>query len=344
MSLLCPRCAEPAETADQFCEGCGSDLGVCRSGTVAATAAGTQRPCHGCGQRFAARDGLGAEYCPYCGLHRRDGTDRVEIDLGALAGVSDRGHVHARNEDAMALGQRMAGRPLALAAVVCDGVSTVNSPELASRAATEAALDVLLDAGSAPEQTAEDRARAAVAAADRAVTTLPAPGRGGAPCCTLVSALVSWPEPGGPEITVAWVGDSRAYWLAGTKAVEPARLLTRDHSWAAEMVTAGMLDAATAMADARAHAITQWVGADSAGEPGVLTLRPAGSGVVMLCSDGLWNYLPGSEELAAVALPMIEHGTGALQAAAALTAIALERGGHDNITVVVIPITVRSPS
>ena len=344
MSLLCLHCAEPVETADQFCEGCGTDLRVRRSGTVAAAAAGTERPCHGCGQPFAARGGLGAEYCPCCGLHRRDGTDHVEIDFGALAGVSDRGHVHVRNEDAMALGQRRVGRPPALAAVVCDGVSSVDSPELASRAATEAALDILLGAQRAPERTAEDRARDAVAAAAHAVATLPTLGGGDAPCCTLVSALVDSPEPGCPEITVAWVGDSRAYWLAGTGAVEPARLLTSDHSWAAEMVAAGVLDAATAMADARAHAITQWVGADGAAEPGVLTLRPAGSGVVVLCSDGLWNYLPGTDELAAVALPVIPHGTGALEAAAALTAVALERGGRDNITVVVIPITVRSPS
>ena len=343
MSQFCPRCAEPAATADQFCEGCGAALRVNRSGTVAAAAAGTQRPCHGCGQPFATQGRRDGEYCPCCGLHRRDGTDHIEIDLGALAGVSDRGHVHVRNEDAMALGQRVAGEPATLAAVVCDGVSTVHTPELASRAAAEIALDVLLEADNAPEHTAEDRAHAAVAAADHAVARLPAPVRQGAPCCTLVSALVNWPEPGRPEITVAWVGDSRAYWLAGTES-EPARLLTRDHSWAAEMVTAGVLDTATAMADARAHAITQWVGAGSAGEPGVLTLRPAGSGALMLCSDGLWNYLPGSAELAAVALPMIEHGTGALKAAAALTAVALERGGRDNITVVVIPITVRSPS
>lgn len=110
------------------------------------------------------------------------------------------------------------------------------------------------------------------------------------------------------------------------------------------MVAAGVLDVATAMADVRAHAITRWLGADGEPEPGVVTLRPAGSGVLLLCSDGLWNYLPDAEGLAAVALPAIERGTGSLDAAAALTAVALEGGGRDNITAVVIPITVRSPS
>jgi serine/threonine protein phosphatase PrpC len=306
----CPHCAEPTGTTDQFCESCGADLRV-----------------------------------------RRDRTDRVEIDLGALAGVSDRGRVHVRNEDAMALGhgtalgQRTPGRSATrLAAVVCDGVSTVHSPELASRAAAESALDVLLSAGSVPDLPAEHLTRDAVAAAARAVAALSAPGTRDAPSCTLVSALVDRSDPDLPEITVAWVGDSRAYWLAGAGAAEPARLLTADHSWAAEMVAAGMLDVATAMADVRAHAITHWLGADGEPEPGVVTLRPAGPGVLLLCSDGLWNYLPDAEGLAAVAVPAVERRTGALDAAAALTAVALEGGGRDNITAVVIPITARSPS
>ena len=355
MGQPCPHCAEPIGTTDQFCEGCGSDLRVRRHGTVAAAGAGADRPCRGCGRTSGAPAGSGAQYCPSCGLRRRDGTDHVEIDLGVLAGVSDRGHVHVRNEDAMALGHRTLGHLKAaecpagqaaagLAAVVCDGVSTVHSPELASRAAAEAALDVLLGAGSAADRTAERRTRDAVVAAAQAVAALPAPSPRDAPSCTFVSALVGRSELGLPEITVAWVGDSRAYWLAGAGAAEPARLLTADHSWAADMVAAGVLDLAAAMADARAHAITRWLGADGESEPGVVTLRPAGSGVLLLCSDGLWNYLPDAEGLAAVALQPIEQGAGSLNAATALTAVALAGGGHDNITVVVIPITVRSPS
>lgn len=308
MSEPCPHCAEPIAAIDRFCEGCGIDLRPRRS--------------------------------------QRDGTDRVEIDLGALAGVSDRGRVHARNEDAMALGQMTSaqGPGAGLAAVVCDGVSTAKCPELASRAAAETALDVLLGDGSAADRSAERRTREAVGAAARAVAALAESAARDAPSCTFVSALVDRSDPDRPEIIVSWVGDSRAYWLAGSGAAEPARLLTADHSWAAEMVAVGLLDAATAMADVRAHAITRWLGADSAPEPGVVTLRPAGSGVLLLCSDGLWNYLPDAGELAAVALPAMERGTGPLEAATALTTVALDKGGRDNITAVLISVTVRSPS
>jgi serine/threonine protein phosphatase PrpC len=340
VSEPCPHCAEPIGTTDQFCEGCGADLRVRRSGTVAVTVA--DRPCHGCGLAAGTAVGPGTEYCPQCGLRRRDGTDRVEIDLGALAGVSDRGYGHARNEDAMALGHTAGPYAAGLAAVVCDGVSTTDSPELASRTAAEAALDVLLGAGRAGRPSGS-HSLDAVAAAARAVAVLPAPNARHAPCCTLVSALVDRSAPDLPEITVAWVGDSRAYWLAEAGAAEPARQLTADHSWAAEMVARGVLDAPTAMADVRAHTITHWLGADGEPEPGVVTLRPAGSGVLLLCSDGLWNYLPDAEGLAAITLRAIDKGTGSLDVAAALTAVALEAGGHDNITVIVIPITVRSP-
>ena len=103
------------------------------------------------------------------------------------------------------------------------------------------------------------------------------------------------------------------------------------------MVARGVLDAPTAMADARAHTITRWLGADGEPEPGVVTLRPAGSGVLLLCSDGLWNYLPDPADLAALTLPLVGRD-GPFAAASALTAVALDSGGHDNITAVVIPV------
>jgi PPM family protein phosphatase len=56
----------------------------------------------------------------------------------------------------------------------------------------------------------------------------------------------------------------------------------------------------------------------------------------VLCTDGLWNYLPDAADLAAVALPELADG-GAIAAADALTALALDAGGRDNVTVVVIP-------
>jgi serine/threonine protein phosphatase PrpC len=335
----CPECREPVEPEDRFCEACGTNLLLRRGSSVTAASSVRSGACTRCGE--PAPD-PGEEYCPGCGLRRRDGTERVELDLETLAGVSDRGRVHARNEDAVALGRLTRDGPTA--AVVCDGVSSVRRPELASRTAADAGLDALLVGGG---ESGEQRMRAAVAAAAGAVAALDVAGVGDAPSCTFVSALVDGMDCGRPEITVGWVGDSRAYWLAPPDAAEPARLLTRDHAWAAERVAAGELDEAAAGGHPLAHAITRWLGADADAEPEVVTLRPSAAGAVLLCSDGLWNYRPDAADLAALALPAL--ACGPLAAATALTALALEAGGRDNITVVVIPIslafsTERSPS
>ena len=87
--------------------------------------------------------------------------------------------------------------------------------------------------------------------------------------------------------------------------------------------------------------VTGWIGADAAGtEPHVATFTPPGPGVLLLCSDGLWNYRPGAAELAELACRGADrpaghrHGTGQF---------ALEAGGMDNITVVMAPFPPTAP-
>ncbi|MGH3673160.1 MAG: hypothetical protein ACRDSH_21460, partial [Pseudonocardiaceae bacterium] len=63
-------------------------------------------------------------------------------------------------------------------------------------------------------------------------------------------------------------------------------------------------------------------------------------GVVVVCTDGLWNYLDTVEELAA-ALPA-RAWKSPLDAARRLVEIALCCGGRDNITVAVLPVAGRS--
>lgn len=252
-----------------------------------------------------------------------EGGDRIETDLEVVAGVTDRGHVHERNEDAMAIGRLPDGT---VAAVVCDGVSTSVTPQKASRTAADTALDVLLTSTG----PASERVGNAIREAGSAVAALGRAGDLHAPSCTLVCALAH-----AGEITVGWVGDSRAYRLAPPGAAEPARLVSADHSWAAQMVAAGLLDEAAAMRDPRAHAITRWLGAGGTTEAEIATLRAADQGALMLCSDGLWNYLPDAAGLSAVALPRLAAG-GPIAAAEALTTLALDAGGHDNITVIVV--------
>lgn len=329
--MTCPSCGEPVGATDRFCEGCGTNLRVTRTptgGPVAAATAGS--PCVACGGENVGADG----FCEDCGRAQPAGRDRMEFDLGLVAGISDKGRRRARNEDSMAFGIVSGGTPTVVA-VVCDGVATSDRAENASQLAVDEATEVLLDAA-LEGKDAEGATRAAVARALEVVATLADPSvPGTAPSCTFVSAVVT-PD----EVTVGWVGDSRAYWLAAPGAGAPSRGLTIDDTVAAELVAEGMREE-DAMAMHQAHALSKWIGADAGEiEPRTLTVTPEGPGLVLLCSDGLWNYLPEPRALAdALPAPSSDkpHEVELIPAATELTRIALELGGHDNITTVLVP-------
>jgi PPM family protein phosphatase len=129
------------------------------------------------------------------------------------------------------------------------------------------------------------------------------------------------------RLFVAHVGDSRCYLLSGGELHQ----LTRDHTKVAELVRAGVLSAAEASRHPHRHVVTNVLGGP---EPGVrvemhkLDLEPGD--VVVLCSDGLTQMVPDAR-LAAI----LAEGQGPERACERLVAEANERGGEDNITVVV---------
>jgi serine/threonine protein phosphatase PrpC len=89
--------------------------------------------------------------------------------------------------------------------------------------------------------------------------------------------------------------------------------------------------------------VTRWIGADlGESAPHVATFEPPGPGVVLLCSDGLWNYQPEAAKLADLALPSAL--TDPLGAAARLVTFALDAGGTDNITAVLAPFPPARPA
>lgn len=320
--MTCPDCGAAVGADDRFCEGCGTSLLLSRTpagGPLGTSAAG---PCVACGGTTVGADG----FCEDCGRAQPAGRDRMECDLGLVAGISDKGARRARNEDSMAFGA-VSGATPTVVAVVCDGVATSDRADSASQAAVDEATDVLA-AAVLDGKDADEATRAAVARAVKVVAALADPAvPGTAPSCTFVSAVVT-----PTEVTVGWVGDSRAYWLAASGS----RALTIDDTVATELVAEGM-SPEQAMAVHQAHALSKWIGADAGDvEPRTLTVAPDGPGLVLLCSDGLWNYLPEAPALLA-ALPAPPTEVDLLPAASELTRVALELGGHDNITTVLVP-------
>ena len=318
-SGVCHGCGEPVEATDSFCESCGAELAPA---SVSDGAGGGPQVCESCSSSRISADG----FCESCGRRARSGRDHQEVDHGMVAGVTDRGLRHHRNEDAMALATADTATGPAVMAVVCDGVSTSARPDEASLAAVRAAARVLLTA----VRTGADplaASTAAVRAATEAVAGLAGPP-GDPPSATFVSAVVT-----GEAAIVCWLGDSRAYWLAAGHDSAAAQQLTRDDSVVEEMVAAGLLSETGALTSAQAHVVTRWIGADlSDPVPHVMRFEPSGPGALLLCSDGLWNYQPEAAKLAELALPGAL--TDPLGAARRLVSFALDAGGMDNVTVV----------
>ncbi|MFE0844969.1 protein phosphatase 2C domain-containing protein [Streptomyces rochei] len=299
-----------------------------------AAPAASEKVCVACRAGRVDDDG----YCENCGHAQPRERDHMEQESGPVAAVSDRGLRHHRNEDAFSVGCTALpdGAPASVA-IVCDGVSSATRPDDASLAASRAAGESLLAAlprGTHPQQAMHD----AILAASHAVNALAeepetareqAPHQN-APACTLVGAVVT-----AGLLVVGWVGDSRVYWVPADRSAPPARL-TEDDSWAAQMVAAGLMSEAEAYADERAHAITGWLGADAYElEPHTASFKPDRPGVVVVCTDGLWNYAESAEEMAE-AVPL-DAAARPLHSARVLVGHALDGGGHDNVTVALVP-------
>ncbi|MFC9944419.1 PP2C family serine/threonine-protein phosphatase [Streptomyces pratensis] len=323
------------ETASGDFELAAPDPRTVEHATAGASAAGAKL-CVACRSGRVDTDG----YCENCGHAQPRERDHMEQELGGVAAVSDRGLRHHRNEDSFAVSCTALpdGSP-AVVAIVCDGVSSASRPDEASAAAASAANESLLESlprGTHPQQAMHE----AILAASESVNAL-AQDAGqalehdqhrhqNAPACTLVGAIAA-----GGLLVVGWVGDSRVYWVPEDRSNPPARL-TEDDSWAAQMVAAGLMNEAEAYADERAHAITGWLGADAYElEPHTASFKPDRPGLVVVCTDGLWNYAESAAEMAAAVPP--EAYERPLHGAQVLVGHALDGGGHDNVTVALLP-------
>ena len=286
--------------------------------------------CPSCGASLHAGD----RFCERCGTRIEDEpaldapATRVELDLAIAAAVSDQGLVHHRNEDSFHL-EVAAGRNVAV--VVCDGISSASAGNVAARDAARAAGAILGQAVADPDRDASQAIIDAIQAAVDAVVQVEWTTRVKRvdPSCTLVSAVCR-----GSDITVGWVGDSRAYWFDQ----EESRQLTVDDSFAEEGIAKGLLTPEQAAKSPFLHSITNWVGPDAPERPPrTVSLRPQRPGRLVLCTDGLWNYAPSAAELARL-IGALPDGAAPAAVARALADTANERGGHDNITVAVIDI------
>jgi serine/threonine protein phosphatase PrpC len=260
----------------------------------------------------------------------------AEPPRGSVAELCDPGLWRPYNQDSTAIGhgRTLAGEPFVVM-VVCDGVSSSSFSERASQIAARAARDALSHFARSPD-IAHDSAASAVAQSIRAAhlaicVAHVAEPVADPPGTTIAAALVFR-----KRLTVGWVGDSRAYWLTP----RGAELLTHDHSWVNEAIARGEVKDADEVQGALAHTITKCLGPLEVGdvpseiEPDVRARDLAGPGLVLLCSDGLWNYAPKPADIAAI-IRTARDETDAFEVSRLLVNYALARGGQDNVSVTV---------
>lgn len=332
----CPQCDIEAGPEDRFCEACGAALdGTSRPADPPTRPTGAERRknCR-CPPDDVNPDGTG--YCRACGfrLPQTPPPDEPALVLPIdddLAAVSDRGARYRKgrwtNQDAATAARLYDGAAML---AVADGVSSSNGATRASAAAV-AALRFVLQSSDETEPPVTVMRRA-IAAAHEAVKNVTVPNPDPAkdpPETTIAAALVR-----DGKATLGWVGDSRAYLVQGDRG----RLLTRDDSWMAEVLHAGVMSREAAQADRRAHSITQCLGVPDA----ELTIHVEQASVrpgawLVLCTDGLWNYLDDAGRLAG-ALSELPAETDAITRCQRLVLIANESGGHDNISVAMLRI------
>jgi serine/threonine protein phosphatase PrpC len=229
-------------------------------------------------------------------------------------GVSDAGKVRRNNEDAYLAGE---GKDETLLAIA-DGIGGFEAGEVASRIAIEALRE--LEPG-APFETA-------IQEANRRILTF---GRGDERLSGMGTTIVAVRFGGTPErpvAEVAHVGDSRAYLLRGGNL----RPLTEDHSLVAELVRSGELTRDQAAEHPQKNLITRALGAEEEVDVDTAILPVEAGDRILLCSDGLSDMVPEGRisEILADSL-----GDPEVTARRLLSA-ALDAGGTDNVTVVVV--------
>lgn len=261
----------------------------------------------------------------------------IPLGRGPLAELCDPGLWRPYNQDSTGIdaGVTHTGEPFAVL-VVCDGVSSSPHSERASQVAARAARDALGHFARSPD-IAHEAAASAVAQAIRAAHLAICADHVARPVAdppgtTIAAALVFR-----KRLTVGWVGDSRAYWLTPRGAEQ----LTHDHSWVNEAIARGEVKDADEVQGALAHTITRCLGPLEVGDvpieidPDVRSRDLAGPGLVLLCSDGLWNYAPKPADIAAV-IRVAGDENNAVEVARLLVNYALARGGQDNVSVAVL--------
>src|SRR5436309_12112503 len=256
-----------------------------------------------------------------------------------VLGRTDLGKTREHNEDCFLVAELTRGERAADSAqrqhevgergslfIVADGMGGAAAGELASEMATETIYEQMIRMwGNEKDVTAQRfayRLKEAVEVANTHIHTYAKAHpevRGMGTTTTAAGVLAD-------HLFLSQVGDSRAYLIRGGVATQ----LTKDQSLMQRLVEAGELTEEEAAQSERRNIILQALGPDAKVKVDLTHQELRRGDLLVLCSDGL-SGLVKKEEIAAAVSP----GTVLAGAAERLIALANERGGPDNITVII---------
>ena len=222
---------------------------------------------------------------------------------------TDVGKVRKTNQDAVIIGNGLAG--------VADGMGGHNAGEIASGNLRDGLIQET--EGKAPDR---DVLEEAIKTVNTRLFTMQEENATLAGMGTTLTVL--WPAE--QDMIIAQVGDSRAYLIRDGRMTQ----MTSDHSMVADMVRKGVLTEEQAACHPMRNYITRAVGTDEELDVDIYTEKREAGDRWLICSDGLYGMMTKTTlaELASISDPD--------EAVQELMQTALDNGGRDNISLVLI--------
>lgn len=234
---------------------------------------------------------------------------------------SDVGLVRTVNEDRVVVKNGVAGGSFA---IVADGMGGHQAGDTASQITIELVEEALQQAaGGLSDAESEAYLIEAIRQANAKVYEIASVKEHYRGMGTTVTAALA----NDSRVIIGHIGDSRAYYINHEQFMQ----ITEDHTLVNELVKTGQLTPGEAAVHPRRNVITRALGTDADVDVDLARLPWKSGDVILLCSDGLSNLVP-EEELA-----RIVRGEGSLiEKVDRLVEYALQAGGDDNITVVLL--------
>jgi serine/threonine protein phosphatase PrpC len=211
--------------------------------------------------------------------------------------------------------------------IVADGMGGHQFGEVASNAAIRTVAGMIMRKfhpylfnlkADLPDESLQEIMQSAVTEAQKVIQR-EAPGSG----TTLTAALIL-----GQQVTIAHVGDSRAYMVYPDGRLEA---VTRDHSLVKRLEELGHISPEEAANYPHRNVLYRALGQGELLEPDIFTIPFPTAGLLMLCSDGLWGVISEQNLLQAV-----REAPNLQRACQNLVSAANAAGGPDNISVVLV--------